>query len=375
MAQTSALLPGGGHAYRFDPAPFISDDALALGLAERPRLLSDADILAATTRIGEAYRAMKRDQAGLPEGWLPVGEWRNYLAEKSSLCGLLAAGDYHQAAELFANFWRDAEIGPIVKEYATFVALSDGVADQKQRFEHNLVRNWLIWRELTGCPTAELATPNIGSVWGYGIEGIAVAPKACRYHLLARELSGMLAGLASPVVAEIGGGYGGLAEFFLRNNANARWIDYDLPETAVMAAFFLIGARGDEHVTLYGETGPLRDPAGLPLGQAVILPNYALRDLGAGTIDAFTNMFSLSEVGHEPLGAYLARINATTRGWFVHHNMDRAGVINRGHERIPSSTFAPHLPDLPLVATGFDPFHGPDGDYRWFIHRRREVRP
>jgi putative sugar O-methyltransferase len=232
------------------------------------------------------------------------------------------------------------------------------------------VRNWLIWKELTRKPTAELATPNVGNHWGYEIDGVIVAPKACRYHLLASELAGMTASVTAPVMVEIGGGYGGLAEFFFRLKPQAAWVDYDLPETAMIAAFFHMGARGADKVRLYGECATPRAKAELTPGHTYIMPNFAIREVGPRTADVVVNMFSLSEVGREPLDALLERIHVIAGEWFVHHNMDRAGVINRGFERIPASTFAIDPATLPRIATGFDPFHGPDGDYRWFLHRR-----
>lgn len=368
MNVQQVLLPGGGHAARFDPTAYISEQGVVAGLASNAGRQDPAAIRTNVGRIAESFRAMKRDQAGLPQAWLPAGEWAAYPGSKDALYGALLDNRIDDAAETLRDFWRNS-LGLIVKEYATFEAMSEPQGEQRTRFLHNVVRNWLIWRELTSSPTMELATPAVGNPWGYAIEGTVVAPKACRYHLFARELSGMLAGHSRPTLVEIGGGYGGLAEFLMRRVPEVAWIDYDLPETAVIAAYFHLGARGSGNVVLYGEGSPPRSRADLAPGKSYVMPNYAIRELVAGSADAVVNMFSLSEVGAEPLAAYLERIRSVAAEWFVHHNMDRAGVINRGHERIPSSSFAAQLPELPLIATGFDPFHGLDGDYRWFIHR------
>lgn len=363
------LLPGGGHGARFDPAPFATSRVLADGLAPCGSRPAGKELTTIVERIAESYRAMKRDQVGLPPAWLPSGEWAIAVEERSALYDNLSKGQLETAATILSGFWRN-ELGPIVKEYATYAALTAGDREASRRFLHNVVRNWLVWRALTGEPTSALATPPVGDPWGCMIEDTVVAPKACRYHLLAHELAGMTGSLPAPVVAEIGGGYGGLAEFFLRSHPQATWLDYDLPETAVIAAFFHLGSRGGDQVILYGEAPtPVRRDMIRP-GHTYILPNYALRALAPLSVDATVNMFSLSEVGPEPLSAYLARIQAITAGWFVHHNMDRNGVVQRGHERIPASSFVLDPRCLPLVATGFDPFHGLDGDYRWFIHRR-----
>lgn len=361
------LLPGGGHAARFDPTPYISDEHLKAGLADRAS--APGDLVDIVRRLAASYHAMKRDQAGLSEAWMPSGEWANYIAQRQPVYSALLSGDISKSAAIFAGFWRN-ELQPIVKEYAGFDALMQQEGEVNERFVHNLVRNWLVWKELTRKPTAELSTPNVGNTWGYQIDGVIVAPKACRYHLLALELAGMTASASTPVIAEIGGGYGGLAEFFFRLKPHAAWIDYDLPETAMIAAFFHMCARGADKVQLYGEGATPSQKSDFALGRTYIMPNFAIRELGPRSADVVVNMFSLSEVGRAPLDALLERVHSITGEWFVHHNMDRAGVINRGFERIPSSTFAIDPKVLPCVVTGFDPFHGPDGDYRWFIHRR-----
>ncbi len=361
------LLPGGGHASRFDPAPYLAAEKLTAGLADRSR--EPDGLVEIVGRLSASYRKMKQAQAGLPAAWVPSGEWAHYIAQRQPVYAALLAGDVSAAARVFAQFWRN-ELQPIVKEYATFEALTGEPSEQNERFVHNIVRNWLVWKDLVRQPTSVLQTPNIGNVWGYEIDGVVVTPKACRYHLLATELAGMVAGKASPVIAEIGGGYGGLAEFFLREHGSASWLDYDLPETAMIAAFFHMGARGPDKVVLYGETATPRKRTDVVPGMTYILPNFELRELEDRSTDVVVNMFSLSEVGREPLDALLERIQSVTGEWFVHHNMDRHGVVNRGHERIPASTFAIDRSRLPVVATGFDPFHGVDGDYRWYIHRR-----
>lgn len=363
------LLPGTDHSSRFDPAGLISDDALSAGLQPTPSRQSDSERQALVERISESYIAAKRDQKGLSSEWLPEGEWSNHPIHDAAFRNALLTRSIEEAASILNNFWRNG-LGLIVKEYASFDALSDPANPLRQRFMHNIVRNWLITRELTGAGVSDLATAPVGNPWGYMIDGTVISPKACRYHLMARDLRGMVGTEEAPLVAEIGGGYGGLTADFIGRNPHAAWANYDLPETLAIYAYFVGSALGSDRIVMYGEAAVPAHRGDVARGAVAAMPNFAIRNLQPRSVDAVVNMFSLSEVGEKPLAAYLERVHSVTDGWFVHHNMDRQGVINRGHARIPASSFAISQDTLPLVATGFDPFHGLHGDYRWYIHRR-----
>ena len=51
--------------------------------------------------------------------------------------------------------------------------------------------------------------------------------------------------------------------------------------------------------------------------------------------------------------------------------MDREGVVNRGHERIPASKFPIDPAVMKCVYKHLDLFHGHDGDYREFLFAKR----
>jgi hypothetical protein len=60
--------------------------------------------------------------------------------------------------------------------------------------------------------------------------------------------------------------------------------------------------------------------------------------------------------------------------YFLHNNMDRAGVINEGHERTPGSKFPFLDGTFKLLYKHYDLFQqkhsGRDGDYREFPYER-----
>jgi hypothetical protein len=354
----------------FDPSSIANSDALALGLADRPTVIADGELKPVVERMVAMYRAAKRDQAAAPPPYQPTGEWSDFIAERAGLYAAIEAGDVDATLDLLRDFWRHPLLGVIVKEYAQYPQLAAGESDFVERFERNVGRNFLIWKEIFGRPTASLAIPRVGNPWGLALDGELIAPKATRYHAHAETIANLVAGVSEPFVAELGAGYGGTAYYFLRDNPKVSYIDFDLPETLVIAAFYLLACLPGRKALLYGEHDIPLSAERIAEHDIILLPNYCLPELPDGSVDVFLNAFSLSEMRPQAIEACIGEIQRASRGYFLHNNMDRRGVVNRGFERIPASTFPIDGARLKLIYKHFDLFHGHDGDYREFLYER-----
>lgn len=349
----------------FDPTAMVSEESLREGLEPRRDGLDDARRRRAVERVAAMYRACKRDQPAASAPYQPGGEWADYLAERREVYDALLRNDLPAAESKLRGFWRN-ELGPIVKEYAKYEQLIDRVEPNTSRFMHNVCRNYLIWREIVGGSVRDLSVPLVGEPWGYFIDGELIVPKATRFHALASQVGELVRGVERPTVAEIGAGYGGMAYYLLRDTPGVRYVDFDLPETLVLAAYYLLCALPERRVALYGEFS-----GGMPSdAEVVLLPNFALPSLPSQSVDVFVNTFSLSEVPWETLEEYVRQIERGTRGFFLHNNMDRQGVINRGFERIPASRYPIDAAKMRLIYKRFDLFHGQAGDYRECLYQR-----
>ncbi len=349
-----------------DPARAGLAASLERGLRPRPLDVSDAQHERAVRRVAAMHRACIEARRHADPVFLPGGEWKAYIDQRRGLYDAMLAGDLETASGALRGFWRN-ELGPIVKEYARFDQLERREEPFTSRFIERVSRNFLAWRRFVGGLPAELAMPNVGDAWGLEIEGTVVAPKACRFHALARQTSELLRSSEGATVVELGGGFGGFAWFLMNRRPDAAYINADLPETLALAAYYLLGALPDSRVTLFGEPGwedALETPG------VTLLPNFAITRAPTASADVFLNTFSLSEMPAPALERNLCEIQRVTRGYFLHHNVDRAGIVSRGSERTPASRF-PIDPDrFALIAANADLFHGHDGDYREFLYRR-----
>ncbi|QDU61538.1 hypothetical protein Pan216_23990 [Planctomycetes bacterium Pan216] len=354
----------------FDPEPHLSESSLEKGLADRTDQLPDALHRGIVERVARMYQHAKEGQRHASGPYRIGGEWASFYEERERLYEPLRQGDIDASLALLRGFWRN-ELGPLVKEYARFEQLVAREEPATSRFQAGVVRNYLIWNDLVDASPESLRIPDVGNPWGYVIDGVMVAPKATRFHALSTQAQRLVSDAERPWVLEIGAGYGGMAYYLLRDRADVTYVDFDLPETLVLAAYYLLCCLPDRRHFLYGEGEiPWGERSGLA---SLLLPNFALASVPERSAALVVNSFSLSEMPRGTLAEYCDRIGHITDVYFWHNNVDRWGVVNRGHERIPASAYPLDESLLSLVSKHFDQFHGHGGDYREYLYRRVEA--
>jgi putative sugar O-methyltransferase len=92
---------------------------------------------------------------------------------------------------------------------------------------------------------------------------------------------------------ELGGGFGVLGEFVLARDAEARYVNFDIPPLLTVSSYYLTSLFGDERVRTFDEDLPESGPLELP-GSAC-LPNWRIGDL-VGNYDVFVNSYSFQEM-------------------------------------------------------------------------------
>src|SRR5690606_9728976 len=201
--------------------------------------MSADDHLKLVKRLAAFFKLLKKEQRDCLPKWKPAGEWLDYNNEKEFFYGTLLQDKYEEADEILRNFWRN-KLGLIVKEYAKFENFINDDRDITDAFKRSIGRNFLIWKDLFHLPVERLKINRwIGNPWGCIIENELVTPKAIRFHTNALQIKGLLEESETKVVAEIGAGYGALACYMSNEIEKLKYIDFDLPETLVLAAYNL----------------------------------------------------------------------------------------------------------------------------------------
>jgi putative sugar O-methyltransferase len=128
---------------------------------------------------------------------------------------------------------------------------------------------------------------------------------------------------------EIGGGYGVLGEIVLSRQAEARYVDLDIPPLLTVASWYL-DALFPGRVSVYGPAIPDLGPID-GIGSAC-LPSWRIDDI-AGPFDVFINSYSFQEMEPDVVERYVSRVAAKDVTFVVSLN-SRQGKpsIGEGHE-------------------------------------------
>jgi len=247
--------------------------------------------------------------------------------------------DREGLSRLLENLFRNSgAIGLLT--ISTYPDIAAANSRRKRKFVRYLLQDYHTWKDLTGnSDPRALAVPACGNPWGYVIDKQLVMPGACRHNYFAHQARALLADIPGvPVVAEIGGGFGGLAYFLLSGMSECRYVDFDLPEILVEEQYYLMSAFPGRSFLLYGEeTFDFR--RALENYDVILMPNFELPKLPDNSVDLFINTGSLSEMDYETVEEYVKQIVRTCRLYFFHDNSDREVLKCTGHTEVPSSHF------------------------------------
>jgi putative sugar O-methyltransferase len=163
---------------------------------------------------------------------------------------------------------------------------------------------------------AQLSFPCVGNPAGIPVNGSIITIDTLRHAYHAAQMKKLLRGVERPVITEIGGGLGGQAFQSLRLCTGARYLIFDLPEVAVLSAYLLLTAFPEKRVCLFGEAPVTAD------FDMAVMPHFAVEELPARSVDLFYNSCSFSEMDAASAQAYLAGVERTCRGYFMHDNHD-----------------------------------------------------
>jgi putative sugar O-methyltransferase len=163
-------------------------------------------------------------------------------------------------------------------------------------------------------PVRTLATADIGNPFGAMVEGIRVEAGAPYRHYCADKVSGLLDS-ATPTVAEIGGGFGGMAYYLLRDRPDVHYFDFDEPESLALATYYLMKAFPQLSFELYGEDRNKSCADRKP--DVTLLPLFELSRIPSQTVDVVFSSHALSDIPRDALPEYLTQITRVTRGYLL----------------------------------------------------------
>lgn len=326
---------------------FLEDPNYRLDLVERGflnRTQDQIDDTAILERIVRSYNRAKIAQknAGTPfqvsNEWLPI-----YNRKLKEVMSNLTAGNLDNLGIIYGNFFRDpcstglvGLAGKMKKRY-----FSGKIKRRDQLlYIYDVLCRYKLWRSLTNnrYDVQSLVSPSIGNPFGFEIDGVFVAHGADYKHYYATEISRLVGNNGHGLVVELGGGYGGMAYYLVRDNPKITYIDFDLPENLALTAYYLMKAFPELSIVLYGEAeldkGILRD------NRIFLMPSFEIAKMPSNSAEVVFNSYSLAEMSAEAINEYVIHMTRISREYFMHINhiknsqvkADDFGIERYGYE-------------------------------------------
>jgi hypothetical protein len=266
-------------------------------------------------RICDAYIRTIEKQ-GSECGWYQASRrWREI--RQRSLGPVLTAlltRDIASLGRMYRNFFRDPCSAGIVGAPGGLseAYFSGRISDVHRHFylSHVLCRIDY-WKSLTDgrYTTRDLAGPEVGNPFGVIIDGTHISVGAEYSHYCSHRVREQL-DPESVTVAEIGGGFGRMAYYLLRDRPGTRYVCFDLPENVALASYYLMRALPGLRFFCYGEKAVTSES--IAEANVVMLPSFAITTAPARSVDVSFTSHGMSALPADELGQCVREISRMT---------------------------------------------------------------
>lgn len=291
-------------------------------------------------RIFTSFKRMKEDQAKASSCYSPSSFWQGLLDKAyRPMAEAVRDGDLNRFHFFLSNFgtwkeWQAIESTDIMRSnMRSFV----GRRYLKNEVFFNQLKMWK-WVNNGRKELPALSYPAHGNQSGAYIDGNFVGVGSFFNEIYGSILSGLIREIDRPIVAELGAGYGKMAYFTLRYKDRFSYVDFDLPETLCLAAYYLIKAFPGKKSLLYKEEE--FSPVSYAKYDLIFMPAFEISKAGDSSVDLFLNKNSLGEMTAESVHSYVGCISKATRGYFFHMNHDiHPNVYDNGERGMLSGEY------------------------------------
>lgn len=286
-----------------------------------PHIETTHEDTALLERICTAYRRSVEQQRSVPNVYDATAWWKEVRRRSlQPVMSALLAGDLAALRPMYRNFFRDpCSAGLIGVPYGMTSAYFGKTIKNVHRHYYlsDVLHHVEYWKVQTAGQFAlqELAGPQIGNSFGVIIDDTLVEAGAPYRHYCAQQICRLLSSDEATVV-EIGGGFGGMAYYLLRDWPGTKFVDFDVPETIALASYYLMRAFPQLNFLLYGEEELTKKT--LVHADVVLLPLFAMVQMPAQTAEISFSSHSMSDISQGALPEYLSHVARMTKKYFLY---------------------------------------------------------
>jgi hypothetical protein len=319
-------------------------------------------------RICRAYcLAMSRERM-VSAKYSPTAWWQQHRSlTLGPVMRALSSHDLDTLQTMYENFFRDDcstgllpvqrvkkdYFGQIIPDFYRRLYLIDAL----YRLDY--------WKAKTSdrYTVCDLAGPATGNPFGLMLEDTLIRVGSEYQHSCAQRIARLLHGHAT--VAEIGGGFGGMAYYLLRDRPGTTYIDFDLPESIALTSYYLLKNFPNLEIVLYGEAELTSDT--IRKADIVLMPVFELERLPDNAVDLSFSSHALSDLAPDAMPEYLSDIARITRDHFLYIGSEIAA------NRIADFSNATHGPFMLLESqpSGWDRHIAPSTNHVERLYQRK----
>jgi hypothetical protein len=278
-------------------------------------------------RICSAYIKSAAQEQLAPETYRAPERWQRVRQQSlGPIRHALTTQDIPALRQMYRNFFRDpCSAGLLSAPYGMSKAYFGGaIKDIHRRFYlgHALYR-LDYWKEQTTANFVyrDLAAPPIGNPFGILIDGTLLRVGAEYAHYCAYRV-GALLDTGKATIAEIGGGFGGMAYYLLRDRPKVTYCDFDIPESIALTSYYLMKAHPQLKFLLYGEEELTHDE--IARADVVLMPTFEMAAMPIESVDITFSSHGMSEISPQAVAEYMNNIVRMTRRDFLYIGNSRA---------------------------------------------------
>ncbi len=257
---------------------------------------------------------MKSEQNNKSTLYKPSSLWQSQINESYSfLLESFEKNDIEKFLYFLQNFgiwdkYLGVENQNLIKKYNKNLFLKKFLTDEVFGGQLDLWRSFNKKRDLN-----DLDFPRHGNQIGAFVENKFLVIGSCSNQMYAEILQHYL-NKKKNIVLELGGGYGKLAYYMLKQNFNITYFNFDIPETLVLSSYYLSKCFPNKNNFFYGEANFNRN---ISLKYDLIfLPSWEIENIDNDSVNLAINKNSLGEMDPDAAENYLKHIHRTSKYFF-----------------------------------------------------------
>ena len=276
----------------------------------------DEDDLNLTRKIFESYKIMKKEQSTVDRLYRPSSLWQKHIdLDFKLLKEALDTNDLKKFTFFLQNFgnWENylgIENQTLIKKYSKNFFLKKFLANEIFYGQKKL---WEYFNQNTSS-LSEVHMPRHGNQNGAIVDNNFFVIGSFSNHIYAKIIKKYLDNNKRNIIFDLGGGYGKLAYYILKDLKNYCFIDFDIPEVLCLATFYLSKCFPKKKIFLYGQENFGSNT--LKNYDLVFLPGWEITKIADNEIDFAINKNSLGEMNSETSLNYLKHIHRTSNYFF-----------------------------------------------------------